>query len=161
MPAITASGTFTSHSVTIKAHERNMFLWLTCCLNEFLLVRYEGKGIHILSLRHSRTIWQQQLFMLWECLLVPNSLLWFGVILKGFREIAETLKGSKGSRCQVWSYLSLHAHPQTQKSLLISSPQSCRYFHCFQREEGIPEKLKNHPAHTVQGLECWRKSETS
>lgn len=59
--------------------------------------------------------------------------------------------------------LFVSARPPTESEELacVSSPQSCRYFHCSQREEGIAEKLKNQPARMMQGLECWRKSETS
>lgn len=159
MPAITASGTFTSHSVTIKSHERNMFLWLTCCLNEFLLVRYREKAFIFFPKTQSNNLTATTIYAV-GVFTGPRTVCCrsLGVILKGFWEIAETLKGSKEAdvRCGV---ICLCRPPQNRKSLLISSPQSCRYFHCFQREEGIwkVEKPSTHGA----GAECWRKSETS
>lgn len=87
--ATTVLKMFTSSNTT-KAHQRNTFLWLTFCLNEILLVKYEEKDINMVFTWDTvQQFDRSNLFMLWEHLLSLKSLKWFQVILKGFWEIQD------------------------------------------------------------------------
>lgn len=141
---------FTSGNTTTKAHQRNRLLWLTCVLNEVVLIEYEGKDITMVSPKTQcnnltgKTVHAVGTFTVPE----KSEMAWsdFEGVLRGAGQTPWRVLKELDVRCGTVSA----RHPRSQKRLpMFDLPGPAIPPFVFKRRAHI-QKQKNHTAQSCR-----------